>query len=54
MAQDKMGEKILKEYLVLCKEYPIKEASCIQAQQFSHPNPLQHYLQEDEPQEEKL
>ena len=45
----KRGRKILKEYLILWKGYPIEEASWVQTNQFSHPNQLQHYLQEDKP-----
>ena len=42
--------KFLKEYLVLWKDYPIKEASYIQSYQFSHRNQLHQYLQENQPQ----
>ena len=50
----KRKNKILKEYLVLWKGYPVEDAMWIQAQQFSHPGQLQEYLQEDNPQEEKV
>ena len=50
----KRGRKILKEYLVLWKGYPIVEASWIQAEQFSHPDQLQQYLEDDQPLEEKI
>ena len=50
----KRNKKILKEYLVLWKGYPIEEASWVQAGQFSHPGQLRNYLEEDNPQEEKV
>ena len=50
----KRGRKFLKEYLILWKEYPIEEASWVQDEQFSHPDQLQQYLQDDKPQEEKI
>ena len=37
----KRGRRILKEYLVLWKGYPVTEASWIQAEKFSHPDQLQ-------------
>ena len=50
----KRNKKIIKEYLVLWKGYPIEESSWIQASQFSHPAQLQDYLKEDQPQEQKV
>ena len=50
----KRNKKILKEYLVLWKGYPIEEASWVQAGQFRHPGQLRNYLEEDNPQEEKI
>ena len=50
----KRGRRILMEYLVLWKDYPITEASWIQAGQFSNPNQLQQYLDEDQPLEEQV
>ena len=50
----KRGRKFSKEYSVLWKAYPIEEVSWIQASQFSHPIQLEHYQQEDQPQEEKV
>ena len=50
----KRGRRILKEYLVLWKDYPITEASWIQAGQFSNPNQLQQYLDEDQPLQEQV
>ena len=48
------AEEILKEYLVLWKNYPITEASWIQAEQFSNPSQLQQYLDEDQPLQERV
>ena len=48
------GNKILKEYLVLWKGYPVEDAMWVQANQFSYPNQLQEFLKEDQPQEEKV
>ena len=50
----KRNKKILKEYLVLWKGYPVEEASWVQASQFSHPDQLKDYLKEDNPEEEKI
>ena len=50
----KRNKKMFKEYLVLWKGYPVEEATWVQAQQFSHPGQLKHYLEEDDPQEEKV
>ena len=50
----KRNKNILKEYLVLWKGYPIEEASWIQAGQLSHPGQLRNYLEEDNPQKEKV
>ena len=50
----KRNKNIIKEYSVLWKGYPIEEASWIQAQQFSHPGQLKTYLDEDNPEEEKI
>ena len=52
--KSKRNKNILKEYLVLWKGYPIEEASWVQAGQFSHPDQLKNYLEEDNPQEEKV
>ena len=52
--QVKRGRKILKEYLILWKGYPVEEASWVQADQFSHPDQLKNYLEEDKPQEENI
>ena len=50
----KRNKKIIKEYLVLWKGYPVEEASWIQASQFSHPTQLKDYIKEDNPEEEKI
>ena len=50
----KRRRKISKKYLVLWKGYPIEEAAWIQASQLSHPNQLQHHLQEDQPKKRKF
>ena len=50
----KMDKKIIKQYLVLWRGYPVEEASWVQASQFSHPEQLQGYLKEDNPEEEKI
>ena len=50
----KRNNKNVKQYLVIWKGYPVEDAMWIEADQFSHPNQLQSYLQEDQPQEEKL
>ena len=50
----KRKNKIVKQYLVLWKGYPVEDAMWIEADQFSHSSQLQDYLQEDQPQEEKL
>ena len=50
----KRGRRVLKEYLVLWKNYPISESSWIQAEQFSDPNQLQQYLDEDQPLQEHI
>ena len=50
----KRNKKIIKEYLILWKNYPVEEASWVWASQFSHPEQLKDYLEEDNPQEEKV
>ena len=50
----KRGGRILKEYLVLWKGYPVTEAFWIQAEQFSHPDQLQQYLEDDQPLQERV
>ena len=50
----KRGNKVLKEYLVLWKGYPVEDAMWVQASQFSYPTQLQEFLREDQPQEEKV
>ena len=50
----KRRNKILKEYLVLWKGYPVEHAMWVQASQFSYLNQLQEFLKEDQPQEQKV
>ena len=50
----KRGKEILKEYLVLWEGYPITGASWIQAEQFSHLDQLQQYLEDDQPLQERV
>ena len=50
----KRNKKIIKEYLVLWKNFPVEEASWIQSNQFNHPEQLQDYITEDQPQEQKV
>ena len=50
----KRNKKILKEYLVLWKGFPVDEATWITAAQFIRPELLQQFLREDQPTEEKL
>ena len=50
----KINKKIIKQYLVSWRGYPVEEASWVQASQFSHPEQLQDYLKEDNPEEEKI
>ena len=50
----KRRNSIVKQYLVLWKNYPVEDAQWIEAGQFSHPSQLQSYLDEDQPLEEKI
>ena len=50
----KINNKIIKQYLVLWRGYPVEEASWVQSSQFSHPDQIQDYLKEDNPEEEKV
>ena len=50
----KRNKKILKEYLVLWKGFPVSEASWVIQDQFIRPELLRQFLQEDKPVEEKL
>ena len=45
----KRRKRILKEYLVLWRGYPVEETTWIQAEQFSHPRQLKNYLEKDKP-----
>ena len=42
------------EYVVLWKDYPIEEAQWVPAENFMRPSELQKYIEEDDPQEEKI
>ena len=50
----KKNKKIIKECLVLWKGFPVEEASWVQAEQFSHLEQIQQYIEEDQPLEQKL
>ena len=50
----KRNKKIIKECLILWKDYPVEEASWVQASQFSQPEQLKDYPKEDNPEEEKV
>ena len=50
----KRKNKIIKQYLVLWRGYPMEDAMWIEADQFSYPGQLHEYLREDQPQEERV
>ena len=50
----KRGRRTKTEYLVLWKDYPIEEAQWVPAENFMRPAELQKYIEEDDPQEEKI
>ena len=50
----KRKNKIIKEYLVLWKGFPIDEASWILPEQFVQPGLLQQFIEDDKPEEQKL
>ena len=50
----KKNKKIVKEFLVLWKGFPVSEASWVVQEQFSYPELLQNFIQDDKPEEEKL
>ena len=54
MAKIKINKKIIKEYLVLWKGFPIEKATWITPKQLIRPELLQQFIQEDKPVEEKL
>ena len=54
MEKSQKNKNIIKEYLILWKNYPVEEASWVQASQFSHPKQLKDYIKEDNPEEEKV
>ena len=50
----KINKKIIKQYLVLWRGFPVNEATWITQEQFIRPELLQQFIQEDKPIEEKL
>ena len=50
----KKNKKIIKEYLVLWKGFPVEEATWVIPEQFIQPELLQQFIQEDKPVEDKL
>ena len=50
----KRNKKIIKEYLVLWKGFPVEEATWIMPEQFIQPGLLHQFIQDDKPVEEKL
>ena len=50
----KIKNRIIKQYLVLWRGYPVEDVMWIEANQFSYPEQLQEYLREDQSQKEKL
>ena len=50
----KRGNKIIKEFLVLWKNFSVDEASWVTVSQFFKPELLNKFIQEDKPEEEKL
>ena len=50
----KRNKKIIKEYLVLWKGFPMEESTWITSEQFVQPKLLQQFIQDDKPVEEKL
>ena len=47
-------KKILKEYLVMWRGFPISEASWITQDQLINPKLLKQFIDEDQPEEEKV
>ena len=50
----KRNKKIVKEFLVLWKGFPVEEATWITPEQLIRPELLQQFIREDKPVEEKL
>ena len=50
----KRGRQTKTEYLVLWKDYPIEEAQGVPVENVMRPAELQKYIEEDDPQEEKI
>ena len=50
----KMNKKIIKQYLVLWRGFPVEEATWITQDQFIKPELLQKFIQDDKPVEDKL
>ena len=49
----KRGRQIKKEYLVLCKYYPVSEAQWISAANLRRPSELQGYVEKDDPRKKR-
>ena len=49
-----MNKKIIKQYLVLWRGFPVNEATWITSEQFIRPDLLQKFIEEDKPIEDKL
>ena len=50
----KINKKIIKQYLVLWRGFPVNEATWITQDQFIRPELLRQFLEDDKPTEERL